>query len=78
MREQLQRGEEWPILAELVSQLIEEVSILAAEYRRKKPREIPRPKQTPGSGGGAQGQDPGGFKRAVETLRRHVGAVHHK
>jgi hypothetical protein len=35
----------WTVEDELLAQLIEEVSILAAEQRRKKPRQIPRPGQ---------------------------------
>lgn len=33
----------WGFDQELLAQLVEEVSILAADYRRKKPREVPRP-----------------------------------
>lgn len=36
--------EKWTVETELLAQLIEEVSVLAADMRRKKPREVPRPK----------------------------------
>lgn len=35
----------WGQVEELLAQLVEEVSILASDHRRKKPREIPRPYQ---------------------------------
>lgn len=34
----------WGQDLELMAQLVEEVSVLAADHRRKKPRTIPRPK----------------------------------
>lgn len=43
LRDQLRAAKEWSVSTELLAQLIEEVSILAAERRRKQPREVPRP-----------------------------------
>lgn len=60
---------EWTGLMELVAQLIEEVSILAADMRRKKPITIPRPnhiKAPRHAGGGPAGRDP--YKQAVSVL----------
>jgi len=37
------QAKEWTTDHELLAQIKEEVSILAAEYRRKKPVEVPRP-----------------------------------
>lgn len=42
-REQQRLNEQWPVQAELLAQVIEEVSVLASDHRRKKPREVPRP-----------------------------------
>jgi hypothetical protein len=33
----------WGVTEELLAQLIEEVSVLTADRRRKEPREVPRP-----------------------------------
>lgn len=33
----------WGVLEELIAQVVEEVSVLAAERRRPEPRKIPRP-----------------------------------
>ncbi|MBO2461666.1 hypothetical protein [Actinomadura violacea] len=35
----------WPVDAELLAQVIEEISVLAADHRRRKPREVPRPEK---------------------------------
>jgi hypothetical protein len=43
LRERLMQERSWTISTELLAQLVEEVSILAADHRRKKPREVPRP-----------------------------------
>jgi hypothetical protein len=43
-REEMAELREWTVTAELLAQLIEEVSLVATEgYGRKKPREVPRP-----------------------------------
>lgn len=51
----------WTLNTELLAQLIEEVSILAAEQRRRKPRKVPRPAHLTG--------EEGGVKRAVNVLK---------
>jgi hypothetical protein len=51
---------EWPVLAELLAQVIEEVSILAADKRRKEPRSIERPDHV---------RSTGGVAAAMRTLR---------
>lgn len=43
IREQLRQARTWTVEHELLAQIKEEVSILAAEHRRKKPVEVPRP-----------------------------------
>ncbi|HET9654597.1 MAG TPA: hypothetical protein VFP72_04545, partial [Kineosporiaceae bacterium] len=40
-------GITWGTTDELLAQLIEEVAVLAADHRRKKPREVPRPYARP-------------------------------
>lgn len=48
MREQIRLNREWPVDTELLAQLIEEVSVLAADHRRKKPLQVTRPKHLKG------------------------------
>jgi hypothetical protein len=43
VRRQLARAKEWTADTELLAKIFEEISILAAEHRRKKPVQIPRP-----------------------------------
>lgn len=43
MREAQRREGRWELLHELLATILEEVSILAADRRRKKPLEVPRP-----------------------------------
>ncbi|SDH68962.1 hypothetical protein SAMN05421505_12090 [Sinosporangium album] len=58
------RAQPWDATHELLAQLIEEVGILAADHRRKKPREVPRPaymrrgrRRRPAGGSGGGGMD---------------------
>lgn len=43
-----QRADPWPRDYELLSQILEELAVLAAERRRPKPREVKRPKWVTG------------------------------
>lgn len=52
----------WTLNTELLAQLIEEVSVLAADMRRKKPRKVPRPAHLTGDGSS-------GVKRVVSVLK---------
>lgn len=64
---------------ELLAQIKEEISILAAERRRKKPVEVPRPehlrpkRRTPVKVGQP---NPEGFSHAVGVLKRNARFVH--
>lgn len=64
-REQLRQMRDWTTDTELLAQLVEEVSILAAERRRKSPREVPRPKHLRE----AYAKRGGDIKRAVSVLK---------
>jgi hypothetical protein len=59
---------EWTLTVELLAQLIEEVSVLAADHRRKQPREVPRPDHMT--------NDRGGIKHAVNVLKATARRVH--
>jgi hypothetical protein len=43
VREQQRANAAWPVHAELLAQVVEEVSVLAADHRRRKPRQVKRP-----------------------------------
>ncbi len=43
LRQRLAQAKEWTVETELLAKIFEEISILAAERRRKKPVELPRP-----------------------------------
>lgn len=43
IRRELTQAKQWTIETELLAKIFEEISILAAERRRKKPVELPRP-----------------------------------
>jgi hypothetical protein len=60
-----QRGNRrWTTEMELLAQVIEEVSVLAADHRRKEPRLVPRPGHV--QRGGGTHADP--YKRGVAML----------
>lgn len=50
------REREWPAHLELLAQVVEEVSVLAADHRRRKPRQVPRPASATRRGGGDRGE----------------------
>jgi hypothetical protein len=65
----------WGYLEELLAQVIEEVSVLAADRRRKEPRVLPRPGQrkqtvTSNSGGGTTYQ---GFDAMLGMVKQRMG-----
>jgi hypothetical protein len=65
-------ADDWTVEHELLAQLIEEVSVLAADHRRKKPRSIPRP------GAPGEAATDAGIKHAVGVLfgtRRMAGGA---
>lgn len=75
----------WELTHELLAQLIEEVSVLAADQRRKEPRSIPRPSapnessQKPAANTGLHSTGDGGMKAVgldgMLGLARMAGAV---
>jgi hypothetical protein len=79
----MRRDKAWPISTELLAQLIEEVGVLAAEHRRKKPRQVPRPGQPHrrqrrrpvAAGHGASSVAPAvaAMRGAARTVYRHPG-----
>ncbi|MBG0819025.1 hypothetical protein [Planomonospora sp. ID82291] len=52
-----QRADPWPREYELLTQILEEVAVLAAEQRRPKMREVKRPEWVTGKTGGRAGMD---------------------
>lgn len=73
IREQLRLAQTWTLEHELLAQIKEEISILAAEHRRKKPVEVPRPDHVRGSARRkpvrAGEANPEGFRHAVDVMR---------
>lgn len=69
-REVLRQHREWPVEVELLAQLIEEVSILVAERRRRRPREVPRPDYLKRSHGAGIAHAIGVLKQAAQAMRQ--------
>lgn len=70
--------ERWPVEVELLAQLIEETSIAAAGLRRRRPREIPRPRHLRRSGphpGGSTGGAGDGDGDGADPYRRGVAVL---
>ncbi|WP_416875966.1 hypothetical protein [Kitasatospora sp. SC0581] len=61
-------GDRWGLTQELLAQLVELVSVLAAEHRLRRPVELPRPAYL--GAGRAREWDGKGMARAVAVLRR--------
>ncbi|MEV7926098.1 hypothetical protein [Kitasatospora sp. NPDC088779] len=61
-------ADRWGLTQELLAQLVELVSVLAAEHRLRRPVELPRPAYL--SAGRARERDEQGMARAVAVLRR--------
>lgn len=61
-------ADRWGLTQELLAQLVELVSVLAAEHRLRRPVELPRPAYL--SAGRAHERDSKGMARAVAVLRR--------
>ncbi|MFJ4189429.1 hypothetical protein [Kitasatospora sp. NPDC089509] len=61
-------ADRWGLTQELLAQLVELVSVLAADHRLRRPVELPRPAHL--GTGRAQGQGGQGMARAVAVLRR--------
>lgn len=68
---ELRQSKEWSIDTELLAQLIEEVSILAAEQRRRKPREVRRPDFLRRNSAGKRG-----MAHAVNVLTSNARRIH--
>lgn len=82
IRRMLAEAREWTLDHELLAQIKEEVSILAAEHRRKKPVEVPRPdhvvrqrRRRPVKAGEA---NPEGIAHAVSVLKTNARRVQHR
>lgn len=73
----LREAKQWTLDHELLAQIKEEISILAAEHRRKKPVEVPRPdhvrrgarRRKPVSVGEP---NPEGFAHAIGVLKMNA------
>ncbi|RGD62036.1 hypothetical protein DR950_33675 [Kitasatospora xanthocidica] len=61
-------ADRWGLTQELLAQVVELLSVLAAEHRLRRPVELPRPAHL--STGRARGRDGKGMARAVAVLRR--------
>ncbi|MFG2907379.1 hypothetical protein ACGF13_20225 [Kitasatospora sp. NPDC048286] len=61
-------ADRWGLTQELLAQLVELVSVLAAEHRLRRPVELPRPAYL--SAGRRPERDGTGMARAVAVLRR--------
>jgi hypothetical protein len=79
IRQALREARQWTLDHELLAQIKEEVSILAAEHRRKKPVDVPRPdhvrrnrRRKPVKAGEP---NPEGFRHAVSVLQRNAKRV---
>lgn len=70
IRKRLAAAKDWTMDTELLAQLIEEVSILAADFRRKKPREVDRPDSARGLVPGASPYS-SAIARMAATARVH-------
>lgn len=81
IRQQIAESRSWTVDTELLAKILEEISILAAERRRKKPVEIPRPehltrrRRKPVKVGEP---NPAGFAHAVGVLKQNARVVHHR
>ena len=62
-RRRLAESRSWTVEHELLAQLIEEVSVLAADRRRKKPREVPRPAHL------KRDREKAGVKKAIAVMK---------
>ncbi len=69
VRQQLRESRLWPADTELLAQLVEEVSVLAADHRRKKPRQIRRPAFVTARPRKSYGE---GIKHAIGVLRANA------
>lgn len=76
----MRESKQWTLDHELLAQIKEEVSILAAEHRRKKPVEVPRPDHA--RRGARQRKpvkvgepNPAGFAHAVGVLKMNAKRV---
>lgn len=81
LRRQMAEAKDWSVDTELLAQIKEEISILAAEHRRKKPVEVPRPPHMRHGGRRREpvkvGEpNPEGFAHAVGVLKRNAKTVH--
>ncbi|MGW3181650.1 hypothetical protein ACWDD9_20480 [Kitasatospora sp. NPDC001119] len=61
-------ADRWGLTQELLAQVVELLSVLAAEHRLRRPVELPRPAHL--STGRARERDGKGMARAVAELRR--------
>ncbi|MFJ6380142.1 hypothetical protein ACIQI7_09095 [Kitasatospora sp. NPDC092039] len=61
-------ADRWGLTQELLAQLVELVSVVAAEHRLRRPVELPRPAHL--SAGREYERDVQGMARAVAVLRR--------
>jgi hypothetical protein len=79
IRRMLREAKAWTLDHELLAQIKEEISILAAEHRRKKPVEVPRPEHVRR---GARRKpvkvgepNPEGFAHAIGVLKMNAKRV---
>lgn len=74
-------AKQWTLDHELLAQIKEEISILAAEHRRKKPVQVPRPdhvrkgRRRPVRVG--EPPSPEGIAHAVSVMKMNAKRVHH-
>jgi hypothetical protein len=74
----MRRAKEWTLDHELLAQLVEEVSVVAAkDYWRRKPREVPRPKHLSQSSRYDDG-NPRSVRPAINVLKGSRRAVYQR